>query len=173
MVVWIIGLSGAGKTTLAEKVVEQLRKNNSNVILIDGDVLREVFGGDANHTVKGRAKNAKRLSHLSKFLADQGMHVVAAVLSIFPDWQQWNRDNITDYCQVYVTVPIDVLLRREIKGLYAEALKGSIKNDVGVDIDFPEPVGNDLVLDNSIDKNDFSDFIDKIFAITQIKAITE
>jgi len=173
MVVWIIGLSGAGKTTLAEKVVERLRENNNNVILLDGDVLREVFGGDADHTVEGRAINAKRLSHLSKFLADQGIHVVAAVLSIFPDWQQWNRDNITDYCQVYVSVPIDVLLRREIKGLYAGALKGSIKNVVGVDIDFPEPVGNDLVLDNSIDKNDFSDFIDKIFEITQIQAIRE
>ena len=90
-----------------------------------------------------------------------------------PEWQQWNRDNIADYCQVYVNVPIDVLLQREIKGLYAGALKGSIKNVVGIDIDFPEPVGNDLVLDNSIDKNYFSDFIDKIFAIPQIQAITE
>lgn len=173
MVVWIIGLSGAGKTTLAEKVVEQLRDNNDNVILLDGDVLREVFGGDTDHTLEGRAKNAKRLSHLSKFLADQKIHVVAAILSIFPEWQKWNRDNITDYCQVYVNVPLDVLLRREIKGLYASALKGSIKNVVGMDIDFPEPIGNDLVIDNSTDKNDFSDFIDKILAIPQIQAITE
>ena len=173
MVLWIIGLSGVGKTTLAEKVLEQLRQNNNNVILLDGDVLREVFGGDADHTVEGRAKNAKRLSHLSKFLADQGIHVVAAVLSIFPEWQQWNHDNITDYCQVYVKVPFDVLLQREIKGLYTGALKGSIKNVVGVDIDFPEPVCNNLVLDNSKDKNDFSDFIDKILEIPQIQKIIE
>ena len=173
MVVWIIGLSGAGKTTLAEKVVEQLRENNNNVILLDGDVLREVFGGDADHTVEGRAKNAKRLSHLSKFLADQGIHVVAAVLSIFPEWQQWNRDNITNYCQIYLDVPLDILLKRETKGLYAGALKGSIKNVVGIDIDFPEPVGNNLVLDNSIDKKDFSDFIDKILAIPQIQKVTQ
>jgi adenylylsulfate kinase len=173
MVVWIIGLSGAGKTTLAEKVVEQLRENNNNVILLDGDVLREVFGGDADHTVEGRAKNAKRLSHLSKFLADQGIHVVAAVLSIFPEWQQWNRDNITNYCQIYLDVPLHILLKRETKGLYAGALKGSIKNVVGIDIDFPEPVGNNLVLDNSIDKKDFSDFIDKILAIPQIQKVTQ
>ena len=173
MVVWIIGLSGAGKTTLAEKVVEQLRENNNNVILLDGDVLREVFGGDADHTVEGRAKNAKRLSHLSKFLGDQGIHVVAAVLSIFPEWQQWNRDNITNYCQIYLDVPLDILLKRETKGLYAGALKGSIKNVVGIDIDFPEPVGNNLVLDNSIDKSDFSDFIDKILAIPQIQKVTQ
>jgi cytidine diphosphoramidate kinase len=173
MVTWIIGLSAAGKTTLAKKVVERLREKNNNVILLDGDVLREVFGGDADHTVEGRAINAKRLSHLSKLLADQGIHVVAAVLSIFPEWQQWNRDNISDYCQVYVNVPLEVLLKREIKGLYAGALKGSIKNVVGIDIDFPEPVDNDLVLDNSIDKNSFSDFVDKIFAIPQIQMLEE
>ena len=62
MVIWIIGLSGVGKTTLAAKVLELLRENNNNVILLDGDVLREVFGGDADHTLEGRAKNAKRLS---------------------------------------------------------------------------------------------------------------
>ena len=173
MVIWIIGLSGVGKTTLAAKVLELLRENNNNVILLDGDVLREVFGGDADHTLEGRAKNAKRLSHLSKFLADQGIHVVAAVLSIFPEWQQWNHDNIIDYCQVYVKAPFDVLLRREIKGLYTGALKGSIKNVVGVDIDFPEPVCNNLVLDNSKDKKDFRDFIKKILEIPQIQKIIE
>ena len=171
MVVWIIGLSGAGKTTIAEKVVEEIRKKNDNVVLLDGDVLREVFGGDADHTLKGREINAKRLSYLSKFLADQKINAVAAVLSIFPKWQRWNRENITDYCQVYLKVPFDVLTKREVKGLYAGALEGSIKNVVGVDINFPEPVDNDVVLDNSINKKDFSDFVNSIISISQIKKI--
>ena len=138
---------------------------------LDGDVLREVFGGDTDHTIEGRAKNAKRLSHLSKFLADQGVHVVGAVLSIFPEWQKWNRINIKNYNQVYIKVPFEVLVRREIKGLYAGALKGSIKNVVGVDINFPEPVGNDLVLDNGKDKKDFSDMIDEIIKISQVQKL--
>lgn len=171
MVVWIIGLSGAGKTTLAVEVVKKLRQTRDNIVFLDGDILRDVFGGDADHTVDGRAKNAKRLSHLSKLLSDQGIHVVAAVLSIFPEWQRWNRENIANYCQVFVKVPFDILRKREVKGLYAGALNGTIKNVVGVDIEFPEPVDSDLVLDNSEEKSDFSDFINKIICIPQIKAV--
>jgi len=171
MVIWIIGLSGAGKTTLANLVVNELRKNNNNVVQLDGDILREVFGNDTDHTIEGRAKNAKRLSHLSKLLADQEIHVVASILSIFPDWQKWNRVNIKNYCQVYIDVPMDILIQREIKGLYAGARDGSIKNVVGVDIEFPEPVDNDLILDNSKERESLDGLAEKILQIPQIKKI--
>ena len=63
-----------------------MKKDISNVVLLDGDVLRQIFGNDADHTINGREKNARRLSNLSKFLSNEGIHVVAAV-SIFPEWQ--------------------------------------------------------------------------------------
>ena len=171
MVIWIIGLSGAGKTTLANLVVNKLRKKNNNIVQLDGDILREVFDKDTEHTIKGRAKNARRLSHLSKLLADQEIHVVASVLSIFPDWQNWNRANIKNYCQVYIDVPMDILIQREIKGLYAGARDGSIKNVVGVDIEFPEPVDNDLILDNRKERKNLDGLVEKIMQIPQIKKI--
>ncbi len=94
MVLWVIGLSGSGKTTLSEIVYNKLKPTIPNLVLLDGDVIRTLFRNDVDHTVAGRRKNAERISHLSKFLSDQGVHVIAAVLSLFPDWQQWNRDHI-------------------------------------------------------------------------------
>src|SRR3989339_686461 len=102
MVIWIIGLSGTGKTTLASQVVERIRQLNGKVVLLDGDLIRTLFGNDVDHTIEGRRRNAERLSVLSKFLADQGIHVVAAVLSIFPEWRRWNRGKIPDYSEVYL-----------------------------------------------------------------------
>jgi len=171
MVIWFIGLSGAGKTTLSSLLYNKLKPDMTNLVLLDGDVLRNVFGNDADHTIKGRLKNAKRLSNLSKFLSDQGIHVIAAVLSIFPEWRKWNRDNIEEYVEIYVKASIDVLQKRDKKGLYEPAFKGKIKNVVGVDIPFPEPEYSDLTIDNNLEKYDFTDTINQILSLNIIKEI--
>lgn len=169
MVIWIIGLSGAGKTTLAGQVVERIRQLNGKVVLLDGDLIRTLFGNDVDHTIEGRRRNAERLSVLSKFLADQGIHVVAAVLSIFPDWRQWNRKNIPGYAEVYLKASMQTLLRRDIKNLYARAAKGEIVNVVGVDIPFPEPENPELVIENDLDRLEFEDFTDRIMSIDVVR----
>lgn len=169
MVIWIIGLSGTGKTTLANLLVERMRQSGKKVVLLDGDLIRELFANDVDHTVEGRRRNAERLSVLSSYLAKQDVHVVAAVLSIFPEWRRWNRDNITDYCEVYLKVPLETLLKRDIKNLYAKALSGEIPNVVGVDIPFPEPENPDLIIDNDADRSDFVDLIDDILAIDTVR----
>src|SRR3970282_263861 len=137
MVIWIIGMSATGKSTLAGQVVQRLRRSNQKVVFLDGDVIRTLFGNDVDHTLEGRRRNAERLSQLSKFLADQGIPVVAAGLSIFPEWRLWNRRNSPDYAEVYVKATMQTLLRRDTKNLYARALKGEITNVVGVDLPFP------------------------------------
>lgn len=162
MVIWIIGLSASGKSTLAEQVAQTLRQRGRPVALLDGDMLREVFANDAGHDVAGRALNAQRLSHLSRFLSVQGIDVVAAVLSIFPDWQKWNRENIEGYFQVHLDVNLEVLMQRETKSLYKRALAGEIPNVVGVDIPFPEPYMTDLQIDNNANRDDMSEFVLKI-----------
>lgn len=169
MVVWIIGLSGTGKTTLAVQVVERIRQLNGKVVLLDGDIIRTLFGNDVDHTIDGRRRNAERLSALSKFLADQGIHVVAAVLSIFPEWQRWNRENIPDYSEVYLKASMQTLLRRDIKNLYARATRGEIVNVVGVDIPFPEPVNPDLVIENDFDRHEFNELTDRIMNLDAVR----
>jgi len=169
MVVWIIGLSGTGKTTLANLLVERIRDAGKKVVLLDGDLIRELFANDVDHTVEGRRRNAERLSFLSSYLAKQDVHVVAAVLSIFPEWRRWNRDNIPGYCEVYLKASIETLQRRDIKDLYARALSGDIPNVVGVDIPFPEPENPDLVIENDADRDSFDDLIDQIQDIDVVR----
>lgn len=169
MVIWIIGLSGTGKTTLASQVVERIRDQNGKVVLLDGDLIRTLFGNDVDHTIDGRRRNAERLSVLSKFLADQGIHVVAAVLSIFPEWRRWNRENIPSYSEVYIRASMQTLLRRDIKNLYARALRGEIVNVVGVDIPFPEPENPELVIENNLDRLEFKELTDKIMNIDAVR----
>lgn len=169
MVIWIIGLSGTGKTTLASQVVERIRDQNGKVVLLDGDLIRTLFGNDVDHTIDGRRRNAERLSVLSKFLADQGIHVVAAVLSIFPEWRRWNRENISSYSEVYIRASMQTLLRRDIKNLYARALRGEIVNVVGVDIPFPEPENPELVIENNLDRLEFKELTDKIMNIDAVR----
>lgn len=169
MVIWIIGLSGTGKTTLATQVVERIRQLNGKVVLLDGDLIRTLFGNDVDHTIEGRRHNAERLSVLSKFLADQGIHVVAAVLSIFPDWRRWNRENIPNYSEVYIKASMETLLRRDIKDLYARATRGEIVNVVGVDIPFPEPENPELVIENDVDRLEFRELTDRIMSIDTVR----
>ena len=150
-------------------VVAFAKKEIPNLVRLDGDVLRDVFGNDAGHTIEGRRKNAVRISNLTKMLADQGINVIAAVLSIFPEWQAWNRENIADYAEVYMKASMETLKARDIKNLYEPALKGEIENVVGVDIPFPEPRSADLVIENDRERDNFDDIIQKVLELDVVK----
>ncbi len=149
MVVWIIGLSGAGKTTLAKEVVVQVRRVQRDVVLIDGDMIREVFGNDLGHNVADRKRNADRISQLCRFLDAQGIHVVCAILSLFRDSRSWNRENIKNYYEVFIDTPMDDLTKRDSKGIYRKFMTGEIRDVAGMDIEFPHPDHADLVIENN------------------------
>ena len=94
--------------------------------------------------------------------------VVASVLSIFPEWQKWNREKIKKYFEIYIKVDFDVLLKREVKSLYKDALAGRIENVVGVDIEFPEP-NSDLIIDNNLEDLSFENKIQLILKTMERK----
>ena len=147
MIVWLIGLSGAGKTTVGQALHDRLKAERPGMVFLDGDILREVWGDDVGHTIEGRRLNAHRISHLCRLLDQQGIDVIAAVLSMFPDWQAWNRANFEHYFEVFLDVPMATLRARDSKCLYARAERGDLKNVVGIDLKFPQPANPDLVID--------------------------
>ena len=149
MVIWIIGLSGAGKTTLANNVVAHANMKSKKTILIDGDIIREVFDNDLSYSMEDRLVNAKRICKLGKFLDEQGLNVVCAILSIFPETREWNRKNIKNYYEVFIDTPLDMLVDRDSKGIYGKYKKGEISDVAGMDIEFHKPDKADLVIDNS------------------------
>lgn len=161
-VYWITGLAGAGKTSIALALFKALVARNEKAVFLDGDAMREIMGNDLQHNTKDRIKNAYRISRMCCFLADQGVNVVCATMSLYHEVQCWNHNNIDNYFQVYVKVSMEVLLKRDQKSLYSKAMKGDEKNVVGVDLSFEEPINSDLVLENNEETNNFTTFAEKI-----------
>lgn len=148
MVVWLIGMSGSGKTTVGRLLYEKAKRRYQNTVFLDGDALREIWGDNLGHTIEDRKKNADRICALCMFLDEQGINVISTVLSIFHEAQEWNRKKYSKYYEVYLKVPLEELIRRDSKGLYGKALRGEMKNVVGIDIKFPVPKKSDLVIKN-------------------------
>lgn len=146
---WITGLSGAGKTTIATEVYTLLKNLHSNIVFIDGDVIREILGNDLGHDIEDRKKNAVRISKMCEFLTGQNIHVVCATMSLFKEIHNLNRENIEEYYEIFIDVPMEELIKRDSKGLYAKALKGENKNVMGIDLPYDEPKNPFMKIDNS------------------------
>ena len=150
-VVWITGLSGAGKSVLAAALVARLRKFDDKILLLDGDELREVFGvTSVNVHNYGRDKRmalAMQYAHLCNILAKQGFTVVIATISLFKEVHAWNRENLQGYFEVYLRVPLEELRRRDPKEIYCRFDAGEIKDVAGLDLPIDEPNSPDWVLE--------------------------
>jgi adenylylsulfate kinase-like enzyme len=121
-----------------------LKAKNSTTVFLDGDTLREVFGGDLGYTPEERRACAMRYSRLCKLLSGQGMTVVCCTISMFDTVREWNRENISGYVEVYIQVSIETLARRNQKGLYSD----STENVYGVDLYAELPKNPDLIIQN-------------------------
>jgi len=148
-VIWITGLSGAGKTTVGSLVYDAIRAEKPNVVYLDGDVVRKAVEEDLGHSREDRRKSGLRKGRLCNMLAVQGIDVVCSTISLFHDCHRWNRENIARYCEVYLRVPLDILMERDSKGIYHRPSEGEVQDVWGIDIAVEEPLEPDLVLDNS------------------------
>lgn len=140
-VIWLCGLAGSGKSTLAMALNERLRAKFDNVIYLDGDESREIFG-HFSYDKNGRIDMAIKRSKLANFLSKQGQIVIVSTISLFNEVYEFNRATLQNYFEVFVECEFDELKRRDQKGLYTKALSGEIANVVGVDITYDAPSPN-------------------------------
>lgn len=157
MVIWLIGLSGAGKSHIGRAVYRRMKRENPATVLVDGDEIRAIFRHDRDEdafTIEGRRENAERIRELCAWLDSQGINVVCCILSLFEESHRWNRETYGQYFEVYVSAPIDVLKERNPKNLYRRADRGEIRNVVGIDIPFQPPADPDLVIENGTEPVD-------------------
>lgn len=142
-VYFFTGLSGAGKTTLGGLFYERLKQSKPNVVRLDGDQVRPAFCEDIGYTTEDRRRSAFRIFRVCRLLADQGIDVVCCSISMFNEVRAWNRENITNYREIYIKVKKETLMARDQKGLYSAGV-----NVVGLDLPFDEPQNPDLVIQN-------------------------
>jgi adenylylsulfate kinase-like enzyme len=168
MVIWLIGMSGSGKTTIGKRLFENLKAKKPNTVLVDGDQIRKIFKhdvGDAPYTLSGRRANAERIQALCHWLDQQEIDVVCCILSLFQDIQDSNRSLFSQYKQVFVDVPLETLIQRDNKGLYQQALAGKQANVVGIDIPYTPPTSADLVIKNTYSDDDIPKFVNQILTV--------
>jgi len=134
-VIWITGLSGAGKTTVAHEVKRRLRRLGRPAIVLDGDTLRAAIDDPAiGHDLAGRRANAYRIAAVARMLAEQDLDVVVATMSLFHEVHVWNRRHLNGYFEVFLDASEQTRMRRDPKGIYARAAAGTEKNVAGWDI---------------------------------------
>lgn len=157
MVIWIIGLSGSGKTYLAKNLYKSLKKKNKT-FLVDGDEVRKYLTYKLKYSHKDRKKNSIFISDFCKYLEFKGFIVICSILSIFKKHQKDNRRKFNKYFQIYIKSDFNQLAARNKKFIYTK------KNVVGKDMKFPEPFNSDITIKNKFDKS-FNIEIKKILKI--------
>lgn len=135
-VYWISGLSNSGKTTLGTALYYELKKTN-NVVILDGDLMKEIASGNSSvsYDIKDRFLRAERYSKLAKLLSDQGIWVIVCAIAMFDQIRDWNRNNIKGYVEIFIDAPVEVLKKRDKKGLF-KGIDDSIQFPKSPDITF-------------------------------------
>jgi len=158
-VLWLTGLSGAGKTTIAENIYAQLATNGQRVERLDGDVMRGLFPS-TGFTKEARDEHIKRVGFVASRLEKHGVIVVASFISPYKETRQFVRDLCNNFIEVYVSASLSECERRDAKGLYKKARAGEIKNFTGIDDPYEAPDNPEIFVNT--DKETVDESVSKI-----------
>ncbi|PJN89809.1 adenylyl-sulfate kinase [Bacillus sp. mrc49] len=150
-VLWFTGLSGSGKSTIANAVAKELYNRNIRSYVLDGDNIRHGLNKDLGFSEEDRTENIRRIGEVSKLFVDSGQFVLTAFISPFRADRQIVRDLLEEgeFIEVYIKCPIEECEVRDPKGLYDKARKGIIKDFTGIDSPYEEPVQPEIILESN------------------------
>mgnify|MGYP000403592302 CR=1 FL=1 len=148
---WLTGLSGAGKSTIANQVEQIFHRNGLRTYILDGDNVRHGLNADLGFSDSDRAENIRRVSEVAKLFVDAGVVTIVSFISPFGEERKLARDIVgtEDFFEVFVDAPLEVVEARDVKGLYAKARAGLIPNFTGINSPYEIPVDPDLRIDTS------------------------
>jgi adenylyl-sulfate kinase len=149
LTVWLTGLSGAGKSTIAERLDAELRGRGHGVEVLDGDLVRQNLSAGLGFSKEDRDTNIRRIGFVAELLTRHGVIVIVAAISPYRAARDDVHRRIGRFLEVYVRCPVDELVRRDVKGLYRRALAGEIAHFTGVSDPYEEPEAADVVIDTS------------------------
>jgi adenylylsulfate kinase len=147
--VWFTGLPCCGKTTIADQVAIVLKKKDYMVERLDGDIARQGFTSDLGFSEKDRNENIKRVTFMAKMLTRNNVVVLASFVSPYRKQRRKARKEIKKFVEVYVRCPVEICMKRDVKGMYQKALEGKIKHFTGVDDPYEEPEHPELILNTN------------------------
>jgi adenylylsulfate kinase len=143
---WFTGLSGAGKTTIAEIVEHELRERERRVEVLDGDIVRTNLSKGLTFSRDDRNINVLRIGFVANLLTRNGVGVIVSAISPFKEARDQVRRRIVDFVEIFVDAPLEVCAERDVKGLYAKAFSGEIPQFTGVSDPYEPPNAPDLIL---------------------------
>ena len=151
IMIWFTGLSGSGKSTVAMGVERELHAQGILCRILDGDNVRAGINNNLGFSAEDRIENIRRIAEIGKLFVQTGVVTLACFVSPTNDIRQMAREivGVEDFLEVYISTPIEECERRDVKGLYARARKGEVKNFTGISAPFEAPVSADIDIDTS------------------------
>ena len=159
---WFTGMSGAGKSTIAERILERLKSAGAKVELLDGDIVRTHLSKGLGFSKEDRDTNIRRIGFVCELLSRNGVIAIVAAISPYREVREEMRSRIGSFIEVHVTCPIEVLAERDVKGLYKKALVGEIASFTGVSDPYEPPANPEVTIDSSREAID--DSVEKVWS---------
>jgi adenylylsulfate kinase len=162
LIIWLTGLSGSGKSTIANGLEIELQKKGFATYLLDGDNIRHGLNNNIDFTDEGRKENIRRIGEVAKLFVDAGIIVITAFISPFRSDRDMVRNIVEndEFIEVYINCPVEICESRDVKGLYARARRGEIPHFTGISSPFEPPLHPELIIDT--DKNEIEKCVNQI-----------
>ncbi len=160
--IWFTGLSGAGKSTLSRMLYQQLGAGGAKVELLDGDIVRTHLSKGLGFSKQDRDENIRRIGFVCELLSRNGVIAIAAAISPYRSIRDELRSRMENFVEIYVECPLEVLVQRDVKGLYKKALQGEIAHFTGVSDPYEPPLHPEIVVNSSTESPEES--ISRIWA---------